>query len=499
MIRRFSLLILLGIGLLIPVFQISGCSAVPVTEEPASKTPQPTQPPTIFDVPVDAPVSAERLEDQRPNIIFILTDDQSYRSLSYMPVMVSEFIPNSVNFELGFVTTPLCCPSRATILTGQYTHNHEVYTNEWPMGSARKLDDSATIGLWMQEAGYRTAYYGKYLNEYNDMEPYGYVAPGWDDWKVLLGRKPDGWGYFFDYSMSENGQIVEYPKNKANFSADVITRHALDFIVRSKDEPFFLFLGYYNPHSPYVSAPRHKETFRSGSGWEWTQHRPPNFNEQDVSDKPRYVQELKQTPADVLDTADLQILRSMLSVDDGIASILSVLRKTGLDSNTIIVYLSDNGMTLGEHGFGVDKNCPYDECARVPFLVHAPGRFEPRVDKSLVANIDLAPTFLQWAGADIPEMVDGVSLAPLLEEPNQPWRDELLIEHWPAIDGVGELIPQFYAVRTYDWKYVEYETNECELYDLKNDPYELENLCNIEKYAEIQAEMKTRLERLKQE
>jgi len=141
-------------------------------------------------------------------------------------------------------------------------------------------------------------------------------------------------------------------------------------------------------------------------------------------------------------------------VDDGIASILNVLRKTGLDSSTIIVYLSDNGMTLGEHGFGVDKNCPYDECARVPFLVHAPGRFEPRVDKSLVANIDLAPTFLQWAGADIPEMVDGVSLAPLLEEPNQPWRDELLIEHWPAIDGVGELIPQFYAVRTYDWKYV---------------------------------------------
>ncbi len=498
MIRK-TLVILLGLGLILPVFPLAGCSATPAPTPRAEHTPDPTQSPTIFDYEIDGPVSAERLADQRPNIIFILTDDQPYRSLQYMPVVSSELIPNSVNFERGFVTTPLCCPSRATILTGQYTHNHQVYTNEWPMGSARKLDDSATIGIWLQDAGYRTAYYGKYLNEYNDMEPYGYVAPGWDDWKVLLGRQPTGYGYFFDFSMSENGTIVEYPKNKMNHSADVITRHAVDFIAHAKDEPFFLFISYYNPHSPYISAVRHKDAFRSGTGWEWTQHRPPNFNEEDLSDKPLYVQNLRQTPPEVLDTADLQMLRSMLSVDDGVASLLNILRKTGLEEHTIIVYLSDNGMTIGEHGFGIDKNCPYDECARVPFIVYAPGRFAPRIDNSLVANIDLAPTFLELAQGSTPDMVDGVSLLPLLENPSLSWRDELLIEHWPAIDGVGELIPQFYAVRTHDWKYVEYETGECELYDLQTDPYELENRCNQENYAEIQSDLKTRLERLKQE
>jgi N-acetylglucosamine-6-sulfatase len=498
MIRKIAIS-LLAIGLILSILPLSGCTFSPTPAPRARPTPESTQTPTIFDYEVETPASAKRLTDERPNIIFILTDDQPYHSLAYMPFISNVLIPKSVNFERGFVTTPLCCPSRATILTGQYTHNHQVYTNEWPMGSARKLDDSATIGVWMQAAGYRTAYYGKYLNEYNDMKPYGYVAPGWDDWKVLLGRKPGGYGYFFDFTMSENGEIVEYPRSKANYSADVITRHSVEFIARTKDEPFFLFINYYNPHSPYIAAPRHQETFRAGTGWEWTQHRPPNFNEQDLSDKPLYIQNLRQTPADVLDTADLQMLRSMLSVDDGIASILNILQKTGLEKQTILVYLSDNGMTVGEHGFGIDKNCPYDECSRVPFIIYAPDRYAPRSDNNLVANIDLAPTFLQWAGADIPEMVNGVSLLPLLNNPTQPWRDELLIEHWPAIEGVGELIPQFYAVRTHDWKYIEYETGECELYDLADDPYELQNLCNQKKYTEKQAELKTRLERLKQE
>lgn len=493
------------VGLLLSFFALSGaislsaCRATPTATPRAGRTPEPTLAPTIFNVEGSEPASARRLADARPNIILVLTDDQPYHTLGYMPFLSQEILPNSIVFERGFVTTPLCCPSRASILTGQYTHNHEVYTNEWPMGSARKFDDSAAIGLWLQAAGYRTAIYGKYLNEYNDVEPYGYVAPGWDDWKILLGRKAEGYGYFFDFTLSENGVEVEYPRSKANYSADVITRHALDFIARAKDEPFFLFVNYYNPHSPYIAAPRHRETFRAGSGWEWNPHRPPNFNEQDVSDKPLYIQNLRQTPPEVLDTADLQILRSMLSVDDGLASAITLLRKIGLEQQTIIFYLSDNGMTLGEHGFGVDKNCPYDECARVPFIVYAPGRFAPRADSNLVLNIDLAPTFLELAQASIPEMVDGVSLLPLLKNSSTPWRDEFLIEHWPAIDGVGELIPQFYAARTHKWKYVEYETGECELYDLENDPYELENRCNQDKFAAIQAELKARLERLKQE
>jgi arylsulfatase A-like enzyme len=147
---------------------------------------------------------------------------------------------------------------------------------------------------------------------------------------------------------------------------------ACNSLRNNTEQPFFLIASYYNPHSPYIAAPRHRETFRAGAGWDWEPHRPPNFNPTDLRDKPNYVQELKQTPPDVLDTANLQILRSLLSVDDGVASIMNILEQTGLDENTIVFFLSDNGMTVGEHGFGVDKNCPYDECIRVPFIVHAP-------------------------------------------------------------------------------------------------------------------------------
>jgi len=181
---------------------------------------------------------------------------------------------------------------------------------------------------------------------------------------------------FFDFNMSENGTAVEYPKSKTNFSADVITNDALAFIRDERDTPFFMMLGYYNPHSPYVSAPRHKDTFRAGSDyWDWVQYRPPNFNEEDISDKPDYIGDLSPLSPEEIDTAHKQILRSLLSVDDGVASIVAALDKAGLSRNTIIVYLSDNGMTLGDHRFGVTKNCPYEACVKVPFILYAPGYY----------------------------------------------------------------------------------------------------------------------------
>jgi arylsulfatase A-like enzyme len=489
---------LILLGLLI----MMGCA--PAKNEAATispiKAPQATpMPPTIFDIDVDQPASADRLDDNRPNIIFILTDDQPYHTINYMPTVKNELMKNGVVFDQGFVTTPLCCPSRVTILTGQYSHNHQVYTNEWPQGGAAKFNDESSIATWLQQSGYQTGYYGKYLNEYDALKPEGRVPPGWSDWKVLLHRKPE-YGYFFDFSLSENGQIVEYPKNKANFSADVITRNAVDFINCNKDKPFFLFLGYYNPHSPYISAPRHKDTFRANTGWDWEQHRPPNFNEEDVSDKPQYMRDtIVATDANTIDTAEKQILRSLLSVDDGVASVLNILQKTGLDKKTIIVYLSDNGTTVGEHRFGIDKNCPYEACIQVPFIFYAPWLYAPRTESKMVANIDLAPTFAYLAGIKIPETVDGISLLPLLENPQTNWRDELLFEHWPAIEGVGQMVPEFKAVRTPEWKYVEYTTGECELYNLKNDPYELANVCNQPNFATTQQELKQRLETLEKQ
>jgi len=280
----------------------------------------------------------------------------------------------------------------------------------------------------------------------------------------------------------------------------VVTNNALAFIRDQRDTPFFMLLGYYNPHSPYVSAPRHKDTFRAGDDyWDWVQYRPPNFNEEDIRDKPDYIGQLSPFSPEEVDTVHKQILRSLLSVDDGVASITAALEKAGLSQNTIIVFLSDNGLTLGDHRFGATKNCPYEACIKVPFIVYAPGYYAPRTDTHLVANIDLAPTITQWTGASVPAYVDGVGMKSLLEDPSSEWRQDILLEHWPTEEGVGSIIPQFYSVRTLEWKYTEYSTGEVELYDLVNDPYELQNLAGKGDYKDIQAELVIKLQKLKAE
>jgi len=461
--------------------------------------------PFVFDVEVESVVSQQRLDDSRPNIIVIITDDQPDHTVAYMPTVMNELIPNSVNFTNGFVTTPLCCPSRVSILTGEYAHNHQVFTNQMPSGGAEKFDDTTSIATLMKNAGYHTAYFGKYLNGYEKLQPRGVVPPGWDEWGAFLGQRDDGnedagnLEYFFNFTMSENGQVVGYPRNDASFGADVVTTKSVNFINQARNDPFILFVSYYNPHSPYISAPRHKGTFRSSSDWEWIQYRPPNFNEKDIRDKPDYLKDISPLSEGTIDTAHLQILRSLLSVDDGVASILNALDKTGLKEKTIIFYLSDNGMTLGDHRFGVDKNCAYEACLKVPFIVYAPGMIEARSDDHLVANIDLVPTFIDLAGGSIPESINGISMLPLLQDTNAKWRDDILFEHWPTDAGLGSKIPEFYAVRTMDWKYVEYETGEKELYDLVNDPYELNNLAGKRKYQEIEMQLAERLAELKKE
>jgi arylsulfatase A-like enzyme len=469
-------------------------------------TPILSHPPKIFDVEIPAPASAARFQDPRPNLIFIFTDDQPYHTVDYMPTVKNELLAKGVVFENAFATTPLCCPSRASILSGQYVHNHEVYTNTLPLGGATRFDDTEALSPWIQAAGYRTGYFGKYLNAYEDIQPYGYMPPGWDMWKSFLSKNlttvedKGNMQYYFDFSMSENGTPVVYEKSKDNFSADVVTRNALEFIRAARDEPFMLMVSYYNPHSPYISAPRHRDSFRAGEDyWDWVQYRPPSFNEADVSDKPDYMAELSPLSPEELDTVHKQILRSLLSVDDGVASVLAALEKAGIQDNTIIIFSTDNGLTLGDHRFGATKNCPYEACLKIPFVVYAPKYYSPRTEKKFAANIDIAPTFAELAGAELPDTVDGLSLVPLLNNPAADWRENILLEHWPTNEGVGAMIPEFYAVRTAEWKYVEYVTGETELYDLINDPYEMENLSDKSKYKDIQSELAATLSTLKQE
>lgn len=417
-----------------------------------------------------------------------------------MPTVRAVLAAQGVDFKNGFLTTPLCCPSRVSILTGEYVHNHEVYTDRYPQGGARKFDDKDTLAVRLQAGGYKTAYMGKYLNDYEALMPLGYVPPGWDEWDAFLEKNlshdedAGSAQYYLRFTMSENGKPVEY-RSKANFSADVLTRKAVDFIAENRDQPFMLMIGYYNPHSPFLFADRHIDAFRRDEGLDpW---RSPNLNEADISDKPKYLQELHPFSETELDATYRRMLRSLLSVDDGVASILNVLDQANLKEKTIIVYLSDNGLTVGDHRFGLSKNCPYDECIRTPFLVYAPGRFPARSDGHLVANIDLAPTLCDLAGTEPPAAADGASLVPLLSDPKSAWRDAILIEHWPTEEGIGAIIPAFSGVRTAAWKYVEYSTGEMELYDLQADPYETRNLAGKAAYSDIMKGLQERLAELK--
>ncbi len=490
------------------IFLLAACVSVEANPTASMELPAATPAPyltTIFKAESEAMASQTRLDDPRPNVIFIFTDDQPYHTTQYMPTVRDVLMKDGINFENGFSTTPLCCPSRASILSGEYVHNNEVYTNTWPLGGARKFDDTSTYAVWIKDAGYQTAYFGKYLNDYDALEPYGYVGQGWDEWGVFLGKNlhaDDDIGasqYYVDFSVSENGNVVEYNGEKSIFGADLITQKAVDYISTKRNEPFMLTMAYYNPHSPYFWAERHDPQFRRTGELQAEAYRSPNFMEEDVSDKPQFLQDLNPIAVEKIDISYKQILRSLLSVDDGVASVLNALDKTGLSEKTIIFFITDNGLTVGDHRFGLTKNCAYEACARIPFIVYSPAMFPARTDVHIVANIDLAPTFAELGGVAIPENVNGMSLLPLLKDPNADWRDAVLIEHWPTEDGVGSKIPEFYAVRTADWKYVEYSTGEKELYDLINDPYELENLANKPQQAEIQQQLKLRLDELKKE
>ena len=434
-------------------------------------------------------------DTSHPNIILIMTDDQPPHTLTYMPIIQRELIAKGVNFTNAFVTTPLCCPSRASILTGEYVHNHGVKTNRAPEGGATALKDDATIAVWLHDAGYRTGYLGKYLNGYNDL-PKGYIPPGWDDWQVFYHRDPN-LDYYYNYSMNENGKIVEYGTDAKEFSTDLLAERAVQFINGSDQQPFFLVLSIFAPHQTYQAADRHKDMFKSLD--EFERYRPPNFFEEDLSDKPAWANEIEHPTVDYVDKVHERMLRSLMSVDDAVGKVTAILDKRGIRDNTMIIYISDNGMSMGDNGvFG--KNCPYEACLKIPFIVsYPPLTSAPRVDESSVLNIDIVPTFLDLAGVSIPSTVDGASLNPLLSNLTTGWRDGFLIEHFEDTSdveesGLASFIPEYTGFRTKEWKYVEYVTGERELYNLLNDPFEMDNLAYQDGYEQIMDELSQRIQ-----
>lgn len=421
---------------------------------------------------------------QAPNIVLILTDDQRFDTLWAMPTVESQLVAKGIEFTKGYISNPVCCPSRSSILTGEYSHSTGVYTNHpsQPYGGFPAFHDQSTVATWLHGGGYRTALIGKYLNGYTG----SYVPPGWDRWFVTW----DGGGYY-DYSANSNGNVTTYGSASKDYSTDVLAARATDFITSTKDsQPLFLYFAPHAPHAPATPAGRDAQAFSHLAPW-----RPPSYNEGDVSDKPGYVRAERALSGSVAESVDqfrLDQYRSLLATDRAVASILDALTVSGRLSNTMIVFMSDNGMLWGEHRWH-NKLVPYEESLKVPFVI----RYDPliasaRTDPRLVVNIDLAPTFAQLAGVNAPN-VEGRSLLPLLRSTRGPWRADFLMEH-VRMDPGG--VPTYCGVHSERYVYVDYVTGEEELYDLARDPYEMQNVLKSAGYAKVLLAMRRRLKQL---
>jgi N-acetylglucosamine-6-sulfatase len=497
-----------------PTSTTVAASATP--EAPQRRTSTPAA--TATSTPTRTPGPSATPAKPKPNIILVLADDLDAAEFAYMPKLKALIGDQGVTLPNYYVAMSLCCPSRATTLRGQYPHNTQVLGNDLPSGGFQKFfdlgEEKSTIATWLQDAGYTTMLAGKYLNGYPLASDPKHIPPGWTEWYSAMKGNPYS---EYNYALNENGKMVAYGKNPEDYGTDVYVGKTVDFIQRTAKtgKPFFVYLAPYAPHQPYTPAPRHENLFPDLKA-----PRTANYNESDVSDKPAYIKnrpQLNQKTQDTIDEDYRKRLQSLQAVDEGIESIVNTLKASGQLDNTYIFFTSDNGYHLGNHRQITGKIAPYEEELRVSMMVRGPGVPSGNTVPNLAVNIDLAPTWADLAGVKAPDFVDGRSLVPLLG--NTPpaltqWRQAFSIENGEvgaeevstgeqvqaeadpgmkepqdqdevdaaAPAGAGKkntlAIPAFRGVHTQTMNYVEYVTGEKELYDLKADPFELNNLAS---------------------
>jgi N-acetylglucosamine-6-sulfatase len=496
-------------------------------------------------------------KDGRPNILVVMTDDMNQADLQFMPKTRKLIGRQGTTFTDAITSFPLCCPSRATFLTGQYSHNHGVGGNFYPEGWYGMPGRNNTLATWLDGGGYRTDLIGKMLNGYGALDAHGEIPPGFDQWHGLL----DVSAYdYYNFVMNDNGRLrswgdpdfarklVEFANievtppdtksvadilakltevmgpspysywgasNPGDYSPDVTGRITNKLLGREKRKrsPFFIWWTPAAPHREDVSttlmgrpgadprpAPRYEQLSKS-----FQLPRPPSFNEADVSDKATDV--TSHTPP--LTDAQIHQLQldyqgrggALRAVDDKVGRMVRTLRRTGQLKNTVIVFTSDNGWMQGEHRIPGDKFLPYEESLGVPLIFRGPGIARGRRVKRQVANIDIAPTLARLAKVRPRRLMDGISLAPTLRRGKNPPKRALAIEApRPLFEGA---IPQnswdrpYMGVRTERYTYVVYtETSEDELYDRRVDPYELDNVANDPAYAGIKTHLYALMQRL---
>ena len=434
---------------------------------------------------------------ERPNFVIVMTDDQEVASLDVMPTVKRQLADKGVTFKNAFASYPLCCPSRATFQTGQYAHNHGVLDNRPPKGGYPAFKPDETMPVWLGRSDYETAHVGKYMNDYKKSDE---IPPGWDRWFGMV--EPSS--RYFELRVNDQGEYTKFgKKDPGDYSTDVFTDRAVEFLKGRVDEdrPFLLSVGYVAPHvarsfqpegghcseNGPEPAPRHLGAFDDVQI-----PRGPSFNENDVTDKPASIRKQpKLRNAELAKKTDKYQCRleTLLSVDEGVSEIIKTLRKTGELDQTYFIYTSDNGFIQGEHRIKGGKAVPYEGAIRIPMLVRGPDVARDENAKELVSNVDVVPTILDLAGVEAGLPTDGRSFESSLRDTGVNEGRAVLIES----DHESEV---FRGVRTGRYLYVERETGESELYDLRADPNELESIAENPVYSEARASLRATLGRL---
>jgi len=442
-------------------------------------------------------------DPSKPNIVFILTDDQAWNVLgkdgryNFMKTPnIDRIAEEGIVFENAFVTTSLCSPSRACFMTGCYAHINGVYINSYSDPDPKV----PFLPKVLQETGYETAFLGKW-----HMKPGAEPRDGFDYWLSF-----DGQGKYIDPQLNENGrEFIE-----EGYMTDILTDYAVRWIKKPREKPFCLFLWHKAVHAPFTPAPRDSSAFTDALIPEYE-----NWYD-DMEDKPQWLRrgwvygvhnkpwkesegkpvpgKIEPRPWDPKNPKWMNYLRAMLSVDRSVGNITDCLEKLKILDNTIFVFASDNGFFIGSHQRG-DKRLMYEESIRIPLIIRYPKIIKAGTKNSeMVLNIDVAPTLIELAGAKVPIEMQGASLVPLLKNETVDWRKSFLYEYFQEAYAPGFVTMT--GVRNKKYKYIEYPnlTGDInELYDLENDPGEMNNLINDPEYQSIKSEMIKELQKLK--
>jgi arylsulfatase A-like enzyme len=423
----------------------------------------------------------------RPNVVFVLTDDLSWNLVRYMP-SVRRMMRDGMTFRQFMVTDPLCCPSRASILTGQLPHNTGVLRNVEPTGGYYAFNRSGaernSVGLALQDAGYRTALIGKYFNRYGPARDG--VPPGWDDWFATGAAYQE-----FNYEVNHEGVVEAHGSAADEYFTDVIRRDALDFLRHTPtSRPFYLEMSTFAPHAPAVPAPRDAGLYARLKA-----PRVPSFAHANTNPPHwlRILPPLTPTQIKAIDEEFRDRVRSVQAVDRLIDEVRATLRREGIARETYLVFSSDNGYHMGEHGLTAGKTDAFDTDIRVPLIVVGPGVRPGSSTQAMTENIDLTPTFEAIAGHAEERWRDGRSLLGILHHGGRAprsWRTRVLVEYWrppnpaarrdPDRHGPAAGDPAGYRVlRTRYRSWVEYVgMRQRELYNRRIDPYEMHNLAH---------------------